>query len=478
MSVRMALSKARALRISDGLGPPAVAISTARRPASSACASRRESGAGMAALPGNVIPSASAIEAIVEAVPITMQWPAERDMHDSASQSSSSVSRPARRSAHSRQRSVPEPSSSCRHLPRSIGPPVTMMAGTSAEAAPISMAGVVLSQPESRTTESSGYARMHSSTSMAMRLRNSIVVGFMRTSPSEIVGNSSGNPPADSTPRFTASATWRRWALQLVSSDHEFAMPMTGRPSNIRSLKPSVLSHERVAKPSRSMRPNQLRLRRVCVVMCPSGALIISTEECMARLEGKVAIVTGGRIDVLVNNAGIASPPGMPFTNNTEEDWDRTFAVNTKSVFLTCKAVTPYFLERKAGRIINIASIAGPLAAVTMPAYSVAKQGVITFTRVVAKELAPHRITVNAICPGVLYTEFWQKLAQHIADTNPAFKGMTARQVFEKRVSDIVPMKCEQTPEDIGNAAVFLASDEARYITGQALMVDGGCVMW
>ena len=185
-----------------------------------------------------------------------------------------------------------------------------------------------------------------------------------------------------------------------------------------------------------------------------------------------------GKVDILVNNAGAASAPGMPFTNNTEDDWDRTFAVNTKSVFLTCKAITPYFLERKAGRIINIASIAGPLSAITMPAYSVAKQGVITFTRVVAKELAAHRITVNAICPGVLYTDFWQKLAQHIADTNPAFKGMTAREVFDKRVADIVPMKCEQTPEDIGNAAVFLASDEARYITGQALMVDGGCVMW
>src|SRR5215813_8338644 len=246
------------------------------------------------------------------------------------------------------------------------------------------------------------------------------------------------------------------------------------------------------------MRPNQMRLRRRCVVMCPSEALIISTEDCMARLEGKVAIVTGGGSgigrgivlamahegadiaipDIQVLNAGMAAPPGMPFTNNTEDDWDRAFAVNTKSVFLTCKAVTPYFIEGKAGRIINIASIAGPLAAVTMPAYSVAKQGVITFTRVVAKELAPHRITVNAICPGVLYTDFWQKLAQHIADTNPAFKGMTARQVFDKRVADIVPMKCEQTPEDIGNAAVFLASDEARYITGQALMVDGGCVMW
>src|SRR5437867_8364938 len=187
---------------------------------------------------------------------------------------------------------------------------------------------------------------------------------------------------------------------------------------------------------------------------------------------------TFGKIDILVNNAGAAGPPGMPFTNNTEEDWDRTFTVNTKSVFLTCKAITPYFIERKAGRIVNIASIAGPISAPTMPPYSVAKQGVITFTRVVAKELAVHRITVNAICPGVLYTEFWQKLAAHIAETNPAFAGMSPRQVFDKRVSDIVPMKCEQEPQDIGNAAVFLASDEARYITGQALMVDGGCVTW
>ena len=184
-----------------------------------------------------------------------------------------------------------------------------------------------------------------------------------------------------------------------------------------------------------------------------------------------------GKIDVVVNNAGMAAPPGMPFMNNTEEDWDRAFAVNTKSVFLVCKAVAPQMMERKTGAIVNIASIAGPISAVTMPPYSVAKQGVITFTRVVAKELAPHRITVNAICPGVLYTDFWQKLAQHIADTNPAFKGMTARQVFDKRVADIIPMKCEQQPEDIGWAAVFLASDEARNITGIALPVDGGVMI-
>src|SRR5262245_44436075 len=102
---------------------------------------------------------------------------------------------------------------------------------------------------------------MHSSTSMAIRLRNSMVVGFMRTSPREIVGNSSGKPPAERTPRLTASATCRRCALQLVSSDHELAMPMTGRPSNMASLKPSAFTHERWAKPSRSFLPNQLRLR-------------------------------------------------------------------------------------------------------------------------------------------------------------------------------------------------------------------------
>ena len=227
-----------------------------------------------------------------------------------------------------------------------------------------------------------------------------------------------------------------------------------------------VLNAERVADEVKALGRKAIAMKTDVTSSADVRAMVERTREFL------------GKVDILVNNAGMAAPPGMPFTNNTEEDWDRAFAVNTKSVFLTCKAIAPYFIERKAGRIVNIASIAGPLSAPTMPAYSVAKQGVITFTRVVAKELAPHGITANAICPGVLYTEFWQKLAQHIADTNPAFKGMTARQVFDKRVGDIVPMKVEQQPEDIGNAAVFLASDEARYITGQALMVDGGCVMY
>ncbi len=184
-----------------------------------------------------------------------------------------------------------------------------------------------------------------------------------------------------------------------------------------------------------------------------------------------------GKLDILVNNAGVASRPGNPFTNNVEEDWDQVWAVNVKSIFFACKAITAYFIERKAGKIINIASIAGTMNSPNMPPYSVSKMGVVTFTKIVAKDLAAHGINVNAICPGILWTAFWQETAERMAKGGGQYAGMTPRQVFESRVNAIVPMKREQTPEDIGWAAVFLASDEARNITGQALHVDGGVVM-
>ena len=184
-----------------------------------------------------------------------------------------------------------------------------------------------------------------------------------------------------------------------------------------------------------------------------------------------------GKIDILVNNAGVASRPGNPFTNNVEQDWDLVWAVNVKSIFFACKAIAPYFIQRKAGKIINIASIAGTMNSPNMPPYSVSKMGVVTFTKIMAKDLAVHGINVNAICPGILWTAFWQETADRMAKGGGQYTGMTPRQVFESRVNAIVPMKREQTPEDIGWAAVFLASDQARSITGQALHVDGGVVM-
>ncbi len=184
-----------------------------------------------------------------------------------------------------------------------------------------------------------------------------------------------------------------------------------------------------------------------------------------------------GRIDILVNNAGVFCRPGLPFTNNVEEDWDLVWSVNVKSIFFACKAIAPYFMQRREGRIINIASIAALLSTVSMPPYSVSKMGAITLTKVVAKDLAAHGITVNAICPGMLWTPFWHRYGEVLAEASPQFSGMTARQVFESRVQAITPLKREQTPEDIGWAAVFLASDGARNITGQVLNVDGGVVM-
>ncbi len=114
----------------------------------------------------------------------------------------------------------------------SIGPPETAIAGRSTLAAPISSAGVVLSQPTSSTMPSSGLPRIDSSTSMLARLRYSIAVGLSSVSPSDMTGNSSGKPPASSTPALTCSAMTRKWVLQGVSSDQVLQMPITGRPSN------------------------------------------------------------------------------------------------------------------------------------------------------------------------------------------------------------------------------------------------------
>ena len=182
-----------------------------------------------------------------------------------------------------------------------------------------------------------------------------------------------------------------------------------------------------------------------------------------------------GPVDVLVNNAGITKD-GM-FHKMTPEQWYAVINTNLNSLFNMTRPVIDGMRERGFGRIINISSVNGQKGQMGQVNYSASKAGDLGFTKALAQENANKGITVNAICPGVLWTAFWQNLAQYIADTNPAFKGMTARQVFDKRIGDIIPLKREQTPEDIGWAATFLASEEARNITGQALNVDGGSVM-
>ena len=191
-----------------------------------------------------------------------------------------------------------------------------------------------------------------------------------------------------------------------------------------------------------------------------------------------------GRIDILVCCAGVGGiesliESGKPplLENLPEEEWDRTIDVNLKGVFLCNRAIAPYFKEQKRGKIINIASIGGRRATAYIPHYCASKAGVIVLTQGVALQLAPYGVNVNTVCPGFIWTPMWEKLAKMLSKSFEPFKGMSLEEVFKSRVQGATPMGKPQTPEGIGNAVVFLASEEANEITGQALNVDGGTVL-
>lgn len=192
-----------------------------------------------------------------------------------------------------------------------------------------------------------------------------------------------------------------------------------------------------------------------------------------------------GGLDVMVNNAGAARgdedfdlvQPVPPFTNLSQESWDAQLANNLRSTFAGAKAAIPHLQERGGGSMINIASIAGILATPNLPAYGAAKAGVIHLTRSLARELAPQRIRVNAICPGLVWTAAWETLATAMRERLPEMASLEPRDVFLQVVAQQVPMGVEQTPEQMGRLAVFLASDGAATITGQAISVDGGITL-
>jgi NAD(P)-dependent dehydrogenase (short-subunit alcohol dehydrogenase family) len=182
-----------------------------------------------------------------------------------------------------------------------------------------------------------------------------------------------------------------------------------------------------------------------------------------------------GRIDILVNNAGIVGGVGwVDAPASREEDWDSTYEVNVKGVVLCSLAVAEHMKERRAGKIVNISSGAGRLGSPGFPHYSASKAGVISWTQAHAMELGPYNINVNAICPGMVWTPMWEINAKRAQRERSDLRGLSLREVFERIVEKANPLGREQTPEDIGWAAAFFASDVARNITGQALHVNGG----
>jgi NAD(P)-dependent dehydrogenase (short-subunit alcohol dehydrogenase family) len=198
-----------------------------------------------------------------------------------------------------------------------------------------------------------------------------------------------------------------------------------------------------------------------------------------ASVEAAIAAVLRRwqRIDVLVNNAGVPADPTRPAGVDRDEDWDHTFAVNVKGTVHCCEAVGPSMRGRRAGKIINIASMAGHAARRTGGPYAASKAALLRYTKGLAMDLAPFGINVNAICPGAIWTRFQEADIVRLQQSRPELAGLDPQEAFLRAYRDAIPLRRPQTPEDIGKAAAFLASDDSRNITGQCVHVDGGAIL-
>jgi 2-hydroxycyclohexanecarboxyl-CoA dehydrogenase len=172
-----------------------------------------------------------------------------------------------------------------------------------------------------------------------------------------------------------------------------------------------------------------------------------------------------GPVDVAVNNAGWDD--FMPFLETTEEFWERILDINFKGALRVIQATLPGMIERSFGRVINIGSDAGRVGSSLEAVYSGAKGGIIAFTKTLAREVATTGVTANTVCPGPTDTPALRKFANGAGDAEKVIAGMTRG----------VPMRRLGTPEDVGPAIAFLASEGAGFITGQTLSVSGGLTM-
>ena len=185
-----------------------------------------------------------------------------------------------------------------------------------------------------------------------------------------------------------------------------------------------------------------------------------------------------GRLDVLFNNAGIAG--ARPLLDVTEDEWDRMLDVNLKAVFFVLQAAAKRMRQQSAmsgselrGKLIQTASIAAYRGGqVYMVHYAASKAGVVSITRTAAQVLAPHKITSNCICPGVVDTPMWQKIDAEWAE----IEGWEIGEAWKRRIS-LIPLGRPEKPDDVAGVVSFLASRDSDYMTGQAVHIDGGLVM-
>ncbi len=184
----------------------------------------------------------------------------------------------------------------------------------------------------------------------------------------------------------------------------------------------------------------------------------VSSKDDVNRMV-EAAVNTFGHIDIMVNNAGVTRDQLL--IRMTDEEWDTVLNIDLKSAFLCTRAVLRHMLRQRHGRIISIASVVGIIGNAGQANYASAKAGVIAFTRSVAKEVGSRGITANAVAPGFIETRMTEQLDEK------------QRQALQQRI----PLGSIGTPRDVAEAVAFLASEEAKYITGQVLSVDGGMAL-
>ena len=204
-----------------------------------------------------------------------------------------------------------------------------------------------------------------------------------------------------------------------------------------------------------------------------NGVKVVYCNANLMKAEGVNSLIGDaqqafGSVDILVNNAGIQFV--SPIEEFPDAKWEAIIALNLSAAFYSCKAVVPSMKEQQWGRIINIASAHGLVASPYKSAYVAAKHGLIGLTKTVALEVAEHGVTVNAICPGYVWTPLVEK---QIPDTAKA-RGMTEEEVKRDVLLAAQPNKKFASIEEVAALAVFLASDNAASMTGGALSIDGG----
>jgi 3-oxoacyl-[acyl-carrier protein] reductase len=184
----------------------------------------------------------------------------------------------------------------------------------------------------------------------------------------------------------------------------------------------------------------------------------VSSKDDVNRMV-ETAVTTMGRVDILVNNAGVVRD--QIIMRMTDEEWDAVLNIDLKSAFLCTRAVVRHMMKQRWGRIISIASVVGIMGNAGQANYAAAKAGIIGLTKSVAKEAGPRGITANAIAPGFIQTAMTEKLDEK------------QRLAFTQRI----PLGTLGTPRDVAETVAFLASEEAHYITGQVINVDGGMAL-